>query len=178
MALVATLAEFKAWLNRNDATDDTELTTVLTAASNWVEWRIGGPLAVTAYTETLRCVNQWAIVPTKKPLVSVTSVTWERTGASAIDSTAYKVDTDNNMIRFYWGVQVGWYVVVYTAGLSSVNERVKTAGLEVARHLWLVQNGSSGRGFPGDEVVTPLGFAVPRRAEELLAPSGPMMGFA
>jgi len=178
MALVATLAEFKAWLNRADATDDTELTTVLTAASLWVEWRIGGPLTVTGYTETLRCANGWAIIPSKKPLATVTSITWERTGSSALDATAYKVDTDANLIRFYWGVQAGWYVVVYTAGLASIPDRVKTAGLEVARHLWLVQNGSSGRGFPGDEMPTPLGFAIPRRAEELLVPNGPVMGFA
>lgn len=178
MALVATLAEFKAWLNRSDATDDTELTTVLTAASEWVEWRIGGPLAVTGFTESIRCPNGWALVPHNKPLVSVTSITWERTGAISLDPTAFKVDTDANLIRFYWGVQTGWYVVVYTAGLASIPSRVKTAGLEVARHLWLVQNGSSGRGYPGDEMPTPMGFAIPRRAEELLAAGGPVMGFA
>ena len=169
MALVATLAEFKTWLKYGaGTTDDTTLTTVLTSASLWVEWRIGGPLAVTSFTESVH-TNGWSMIPRQRPLATVTSITPEES-STAMVSTAYKVDTTNHIVRFYRGAAPGWYTLVYTAGLSSIPDRVKTAGLEVARHLWLVQNGSGGRGFPGDEVQTPMGFAIPRRAEQLLIP--------
>lgn len=173
MALVATLAEFKTWLKYGSGTsDDTTLTTVLTSASLWLEWRIGGPLAVTTFTESAH-TNGWSITPRYRPLATVTSITPEL-GTAALDASLYRADTTNHLVRFHYGTVPGWYTLVYTAGLAAVSERQKTAGLEVARHLWLVQNGSSGRGFPGDEVPTPLGFAVPARAEQLLIPD--MMG--
>lgn len=169
MALVATLAEFKTWLKYGTGTgDDATLTDVLTSASLWVEWRIGGPLAVTSITESVQTRGA-TLVPSKRPLVSVTSITPEQS-STALDATGYKVDTTNHLVRFYWGTWPGWYTLVYSAGLSAVSARHKNAGLEVARHLWLVQNGSGGRGFPGDEVMTPMGFAVPARAEQLLIP--------
>lgn len=172
MALVATLSEFKSWLNRTDSTDDTELTMVLTAASQWVESVIGGPLAPTVFTE-YRTVDGRTIAPRRGPLNSVTSITPDQ--GTALDSSTYVVDTDAGLIRLrVW--LCGLYTLVYTAGLTAVNDRQKTAGLEVARHLWLVQNGSSGRGWPSDDLIpTPMGFAVPRRAAELLAPDRPVM---
>lgn len=169
MALVATLAEFKSWLRwtGTGTSEDTKLTDVLTSASEWVEWRIGGPLAVTSYTEK-QLTNGWAIKPFKRPLVAVTSITREL--GTAMDAAAYTVDTDRGLVRFYWGVPRGWYTIVYTAGVATVPYRVKNAGLELARHLWLTQNGSSGRGRSDDDIPVPMGFAVPRRVDELLAP--------
>jgi hypothetical protein len=178
VALVATLAQFKTWLKYGAGTSqDTELTTALTAASSWVEWRQSGPLEVTQYTHRLYCNGQ-LLQPRKLPLVAVVSLTPQ--DGSALSASAYIVDTTNGLIQLRYDGP-GWYTAVYTAGLASVPERVKLAGLETARHLWLVQNGSSTRGFPGDDVVqTPLGFAVPRRAEELMAadPDGTPGGFA
>lgn len=171
MALVATLAEFKIWLKYGSGTaDDSTLTTVLTSATQWLEWRIGGPIEVTSFTESMQ-TRGWSMTPRKRPLVAIASITPEG-GSTALDSTTYRADTTNSIIRFPYGAPPGWYTTVYSAGLSAVTERHKTAGLEVARHLWLVQNGSSGRGFPGaaDETPTPLGFAVPARAEQLLVP--------
>jgi len=167
MALVATLAEFKAWLrwSGSGTGDDARLTDVLTSASEWVEWRIGGPLAVTAYTERHRTLGN-ALIPNKRPLVTVTSITPDL--GTALDPAWYVVDTTTNMIRFYWGTRPSWVTLVYTAGLASVPYRGKNAGLELARHLWLTQNGSSGRGRSDDDIPTPMGFAVPHRVDELL----------
>jgi hypothetical protein len=167
MTLCATLAEFKSWLNYTGTADDTEQTMVLTAASEWVEYAIGGPLSVTSFTEQHK-VEGWSIGLLKVPVATVTSITPDL--GVALDSSTYYVDTTANLIRSRTWL-CGQYTVVYTAGLSSIPNRVKLAGLEVARHLWLIQNGSAGRGYPGDEVIpTPMGFAVPRRALELLAP--------
>jgi hypothetical protein len=169
MTLVATLAEAKAWINyTGGAADDTKMTTVLTAASEWVEYAIGGPLSPTVLTE-LRQLNSCVIQPNKVPLVSVTSITPDQ--GTALDTTSYFADTTSGLIVSRGSWFYGYYTVVYTAGLAAILSRQKTAGLEVFRHLWMVQNGSAGRGYPGEELVqTPLGFAVPRRAQELLAP--------
>lgn len=165
MALIATLAEAKAWVRITGDTQDTQVTTVLTSASEWVEWKIGGPLESTQFTETAK-VHGYAYVPQKRPLISVTSITPDL--GTALDSSRYQVDTTHNLIRFRWGVFAGWYTIVYNAGLTATNYRAKNAGLELFRHLWLTQNGSVGRGRSDDDVPTPLGFAVPRRVDELL----------
>ncbi len=166
MALVATLPEFKAWLRITGTGDDAKLTDVLTSASEWVEWRIGGPLEVTEITERVR-TRGWTMAPSKRPLVDVVSVTWER-ASTPVAATAYEVDPTNGLIRFYRPLFPGWYVLVYEAGLASIPYRAKNAGLELGRHLWLTQNGSVGRGRNDDDIPTPMGFAVPRRVEELL----------
>jgi hypothetical protein len=167
VTLVATLPEFKSWLNYTGTADDTEQTMVLTAASEWVEYAIGGPLSVAAFTEQ-HIVEGWFIQPNKRPLVAVTSITPDQ--GTALDVSTYLVDSTANIVRVRSWL-CGLYTLVYTAGLSTILNRQKLAGLEVARHLWLIQNGSAGRGYPGDDVVpTPMGFAVPRRALELLEP--------
>jgi hypothetical protein len=175
VADVATLVELKAWLRYGSGnSDDSKLTDILHSASEWVEWKIGGPLAPTSFTE-FAPVHGYAYIPQKRPLVSVTSITPDL--GAALDSSRYQVDTTRNMIRFRWGVFAGWYTFVYTAGLASTTYRVKNAGLELCRHLWLTQNGSSGRGRSDDDIPVPMGFAVPRRVDELLATKS-VAGFA
>lgn len=169
MTLVATLAEFKDWLKYGtDTANDTKLTTALTAASQWVEWRIGGPLTVTSFTEHVKTVGNW-ITPANRPIQSVTSITPDL--GSAYSATWYTIDGSRNAIYSYYGWYSGYATLVYTAGLTAILERHKIAGMEVGRHLWTIQNGSSARGYPGDDLIpTPMGFAIPRRAEEMLAP--------
>ncbi len=168
--LVASFAELKKHLNRTDTLDDDELRTYLEAATDFVEWRLGGPLSVRTFTE-LVTIRSWWIQPTKRPLVSVISLTPEL--GSLLDSSAYVVDTGRNMIRIRWGALAGYYTLVYRAGLAVIPERVKLAGLIIAAHLWEVQNGGGGLPFGGDHTVATYGhaFAIPNRAEELLAPS-------
>lgn len=177
MALVATLSELKAHLNyTGDTSRDVEMTVHLEAASDWVEGYIGGPLAVTELTERVQMSGRW-IVPSKRPLVSVTSITPDLSGP--LDSSIYVVDTDRSAIRLLygwdythsWGLSRGWCTVVYLAGLQSIPSRIKLAGLILAAHLWQTQNGGGGLPFPGDSDPTPtlgLGFAVPNRVKELL----------
>lgn len=175
VALVATLAEFKSWLRwqGSGTSEDAKLTDVLTSASEWIEKRLDTSLTVTSFTESHR-TNGWAITPNKKPLVSVTSITPEL--GTALNTSWYTVDTTSNVVRFYWGIRPCWVTLVYTAGYASIPYKVKNAGLELARHLWLTQNGSTARGRADDE-PSPMGFAVPNRVIELLA-DDPVMGFA
>lgn len=168
MALVATLAEFKTHLNRSDTTDDTELTFFLTAASLWTEYAIGGPLDVQTFTEIHWVDGVCDIVPRKRPIVAITSITPDL--GAVLASTSYFADPGTQTIHFRYAASPNWYTLIYTAGLSSIPERVKLAGLEVGRHLWEIQNGSALRGRADDLVPTPFGFAVPRRAQEMLNP--------
>lgn len=167
MADIATLAEVKAQLNKTDSADDAELATYISAATRYVEWRLGGPVAPTSYTERHYLLGE-AIIPRRRPLVSVTSLTSEL-GACAIDAAAYVADTGLGQVTLLRSLPYGWYTLVYTAG-ATPSASAKLAGLIVAQHLWQTQQGSGGRPYPADDVVmTGLGFAVPRRAEELLA---------
>lgn len=167
MALVATLARFKSWIRYTGSStvDDDNLTLALGSATAWLEWRIGGPLEVTSFTERYRC-NGWSIVPNKRPLATVASITPDL--GTVLDSSWYVADTTTNQVRFYYGVRPHWGTLVYGAGLTTVPYNYTNAGLELARHLWLTQNGSSGRGRADDDIPVPMGFAVPRRVDELL----------
>jgi hypothetical protein len=171
--LVATLDQLKAHLNYGTGTtDDTEMQIHLTAATDYVEWRIGGPVSVQTFTER-RWVNGPTLIPRRRPLVSITSITPDF--GTALTSTAYVADTDVNQIVFYYTAG-GWHTLVYTAGLTVIPFNVELAGLIVAAHLWQTQNGFAGRRNSDDLVVTGLGFAVPRRAEELLNAGNAMAG--
>jgi hypothetical protein len=160
--LVASMEEFKQHLNRTDSVDDPELRTHLTAATEWVEDELGGPVTPTTYTEVHAGPE---IVPRKRPLISVTSITPYL--GTALVAGAYRVDTDTSVISLRYGAG-NELTVVYRAGLSAIPERVKLAGLIVAAHLWETQNGFAGRRNADEFVQSGLGFAVPRRALQLL----------
>lgn len=167
--LVATLDELKAHLNyTGGTTDDVELGLYLTAATDWIEKRIGGPLSVTNFVERVP-VNGWWITPSQRPLVAVNSLTSEL--GPALDANSYVVDTLRGGIRIRWGAFTGWYVLDYNAGLAVVPYRYKLAGLILTAHLWQTQNGGGGLPFPGDSDVPQFGwsFAIPNRVKELLS---------
>lgn len=161
---VASIEEFKAHLNRTDVADDAELRTHLSAATDWVEDEIGGPVSPTSFTEVHAGVVG-EIVPRKRPLISVTSLTPYL--GTALTASAYRADTDLSVIYFRYAAGTE-FTLVYRAGLTVIPERVKLAGLIVAAHLWETQNGFGGRRNADELATTGLGFAVPRRAMQLL----------
>jgi hypothetical protein len=169
---VVSLEELKAQLNRTDTADDLELRTYLASATRYVENRIGGPVSVQTFTER-RWVDGPTLIPRRRPLVSITSITPDF--GTALTTSAYFADTDANQIVFYY-TSGGWHTIVYKAGQQQVNENVKLSGMIVAQHLWDTQNGFAGRRNADDLVQTGLGFAVPRRAEELLGAGDAISG--
>lgn len=175
-ALVASLEELKERLRRTsaDVTDDVDLRSHLVAATDIVEYFIGGPLAKTSFTEMI--YHDGPIFPRNRPLVSVTSLTPYQ--SLALGTTEFVVDTGLGMITpvaFAWGGLPA--TLVYVAGWTQIPERIKRAGLEMAWHLWLMRNGTSGRGYPGsdDTTVSALGYAVPLRVVQMLAPDTQVM---
>lgn len=161
---VISMEEFKAQIRRTDDADDPALRTYLASATRYVENRVG-PVSVQTFTER-HFVTGFTLIPRRRPLVSVTSITPDFGGV--LDPTAYTADTDMNQVVFYWGIWPTWHTMVYKAGWAQLPENAKLAGSMVAQHLWDVQNGFAGRRPNDDFIQTGFGFAVPRRAEELL----------
>lgn len=164
---VVSLEEFKTQLKRTDDADDLALRSYLASATRYVEHRTGGPVSVQTFTER-HFITGFTLIPRKRPLVSVTSITPDF--GTVLTASAYIADTDANQIVFYWGIWPTWHTVVYRAGRAQPDENIKLAGMIVAQHLWETQNGFAGRRGADDFVQTGLGFAVPRRAEQLLVP--------
>lgn len=163
---VASLEEFKAQINRTDSTDDIELRGHLASSTRYVEYRIGGPVSVQSFTERHFIVGD-TVIPRCRPLVAVTSITPDF--GTALPASAYVADTGVNQIFLYYPVLPAWHTLVYMAGQALPAENIKLAGLIVAQHLWETQNGFAGRRNADDMIQTGMGFAVPRRAEQLLA---------
>lgn len=160
---VASLDELKHQLRRTDDADDLELRGHLASATRYVEKRLGGPVSVQSFTER-HLVTGPSIVPRRRPLVAVASITPDF--GTALTTDAYVADTDVNQIILRHGL-AGWYTLVYSAGFAQPGENAKLAGLIIAQHLWETQNGGGGRRGQ-DMVPSGLGFAIPRRAAEML----------
>lgn len=165
----ATLAELKEHLTwpSGDTSNDTELTRHLNAADAMVDKKVG-PSTVTSITERHGVVGG-LIMLRRFPVVAVTSITPD--DATALAASAYVVDTQLGGVEIKDG-RPGAFTVVYTAGHSPVPDALKLATLIVAQHLYMTQHGGGGRVFPGEEYVTVAGtgFAIPRRAAELMRP--------
>lgn len=177
--LPITVEALRAHLNMASTIHDAELTLHLTAATIAVEGRVG-PVVARAFTGN-HAAGNGVLVVTQRPLVSVQSVT-------AADGTAYltaDVRTHPAGLIFRDGPHCFWpgrYDVAYTAGRAEVPENLSVAVLIVAAHLWETQRGAMARGRTlgdmGDggqatAMAMLRGFALPRRALELLQPDEP-----
>lgn len=162
--------------------DEGELTFWLGAATLAVEGRVG-PLVARSFTERREARNGVLCVA-RTPLVSVESLALPSgtTVAGTIDAHPSGV-VSRRGDRLY-----GEYVVTYTAGREEVGENLSGAVLIVAGHLWETQRGNSARGRTlsewdgatgaADVGAVLRGFALPRRALELLQPDDLGMSFA
>lgn len=164
----ATLAELKKHLGRNvDTAQDSELTLVLEAAHEAVEAHIG-PVLWRTVSETVRARSGVVLLRTA-PVVSVTALTASLLPVSHVlhaEAGILTVGTEGDL------------EATYVAGRTLVPAAVRLATLIIAAHLWEQQQRRS-RTLPGRDLATvpmvedqavPMGFAVPARALELLAP--------
>lgn len=167
-----TVADLKAHLQypaNDDGTDDGELGYFLSAAVEVVEG-IVGPLSPCSVTETHYGVSSNLIVLDKAPVVSLTSVT------TAVPRllTDFTLDAETGVLRTIPGIRIyGDVTVTYVVGRSGVPFGVHLASVVIAAHLWQTQRGngpSAGPLQPDLAPPVPMGFAIPSRATELLAP--------
>jgi hypothetical protein len=77
--------------------------------------------------------------------------------------------THTSGLPFYYGD----YIWSYTGGRLIIPPCIYEASKVILKHIWLVEGGGSGTGSgSGDDqtTATPMGFAVPNRALQLMAP--------
>jgi hypothetical protein len=104
------------------------------------------------------------------PVVSLTSV------ASVDGSTTWDVDdlhastVSGELLALRGNTLKGRLLITYQAGHATPPASYKPAGLIILQHLWETRRGTQGVSHGGDnEVYIPqLGYAIPRRAHELL----------
>ena len=171
-----TVTDLKIHDNQTSSTDDNELQDHLDAAIEVVEG-IVGPISSGTVTETHYNVSSDVLVLKRMPVASLVSVS-SRVGATttALTLADYELDADTGLLRAVSGAGFyGSYTVSYTVGRSALPASIKLAVLIVAEHLWRTQRGVAPSPLDVQnqefEQASPsgVGFAVPRRAAELLA---------
>lgn len=109
------------------------------------------------------------------PVAALTSVA-DISGTPTWDVSALHFTTSTGAVQALSGPTLrGRLTVTYTAGPTSPAANHKAAGLIILQHLWQTRRGAGAIARGGeDEVYVPaLGYAVPRRAVELLGLSLP-----
>lgn len=174
------LSELLLHLNMTTASssDQIELATHLEAAVGIVEGEVGPmvPRAVTerVYSPTGTLVLRTGNVLELSAVESVGNGIVAPIGA-AVPVDLATIDADGGLL---YGTVPGSYRVTYTAGYDPVPAALRLAVLIVAAHLWDTQRGRGarprtvaiGQGGGDQQVSVPMGFLVPNRALELMAP--------
>lgn len=174
---LVTLAETKLHLNipTADTTNDAELELYINAVTVIVEKRTG-PVVNRDVTETVPGGS--TLFLSSPPAVSLTAVAGAHGDTTSYTEADLYLDGPAGVVYpAYGSANFGptHVTVTYVAGRgATAPSAIKLAALIVLKHLWETQRGASllpVQGF-GDEAATTfgLGFALPNRALELLAP--------
>jgi hypothetical protein len=157
-----TVDEVKRHANITTSTSDDEVELMRDAAQDAVEGLIG-PVLWRTVTQRISA-NDSTLVLNTTPVLSVTSLTLSGSPAT------YTV-IDGGMLADV--TARGDVVATYVAGRTVVPGAVRLAALIIAAHLWQTQLGSAPTqlqdGFNNEPTVG-LGYAIPNRAADLLAP--------
>jgi hypothetical protein len=159
-------------LSTTSASDD-ELQLWVDAAISAVEKARGETVDVQSFTDEVAVVGR-SVTLAHIPVVSLTSVVAVDTDTTW-DVAALRVSPSGVVTAVSGPALQGTVVVTYTAGQANPPSNYKIAGLIILQHLWETRRGTMGPAHGGDgEVYMPqLGYAVPRRAVELLGLSLP-----
>ena len=170
MALV-TLADAKKQLNTSayGDVDDDELQRYVDAVTKPMEDAAGRTLDARSFTDVVQLSNATGVMLAHAPVTAVTAVA-TTDGATSWDPANLFVDRDSGMVTVTSGPSLsGQVAFTYTAGVTPVAANVQVAALITIQHLWETKRGAGGVSMGGEgETFVPRGFAVPRRATELL----------
>lgn len=186
---LVTLTETKKALKLDQSgTHDGLLAAWITAVSLRVD-ELCGPVVIRTITDELHDGGSNLIFPRYLPVATVTTLAEYDSNGVATTLTAEDYDTkpadgyllDGELIRrrssgtdylFVWGRRN--VRLTYTAGraasTSAVSEQFKRAALIILAHMWREEHGQAAQGFTpnGDIVTVGAGWAIPRRARDLL----------
>lgn len=165
----------KVHLNITGTASDVELAGILSAAQGVVEAMLPAPLEPASVVEVFPA--GLVLVLRRAPVLSVDSVTATGRPLPLVVGTDAIADLDTGIIRILptvWGASQGTLSVAYTYGWWGLPDSLRLALFIVAAHLWETQRGASGLPMPGSD-STPgmgvgMGYALPNRALELIAP--------
>lgn len=173
----------------SDTSHDADLTaTYIPATTVIVEDQVGPVMTQTGLTWTRDGGKPYILLPSK--VTAVTQVT--ETGTALVANVDYTVNLIAGTVTrgsvqqpyvFLPGQQniVVTYNAGYAAAPSNVKANVTLAARIILAHLWQAdqQGYRPSFGAPDTDVVmTPSGFAIPRRAASLLRPTPNVPGFA
>ena len=179
MAIV-TLAAAKAQLNINstDTSEDIELQGYVDAATAAVETQLGqvvDPRTVVDQLDFPGGVTSFLL--RSAPVISLTSlVALDGATTWTVGSSVMHVDALSGCVTVLSGPPViGSVLATYQAGYTVVPANIRLAALIIVQHLWETQRGAMGvqLGGDSDNWMAGRGFAIPRRAVELLGPQLP-----
>ena len=160
---------------------DNEIAVMVASIESALERITGGPLATTTVTERVRVGHGYrSLALRERPVVEVLSITDIASG-TALALFDLDVDTNAGIVRRtllqpFWS-RGPYYTVVYTAGWGiSLPSAFNLAARVILAHLWEIQQGPGVRPSMGGSDMTRtyrdvgLGFAIPNRAMEIMAP--------
>jgi uncharacterized phiE125 gp8 family phage protein len=178
---IVSLADARAQLNfgASETADDDELRGFIGAATGAVERALGRVVVRRPFTDRFDISGAVTeLLLRHVPLLSLTSVV-SADGATTWSTANLRGDSETGLVTVAaGGAFTGSLDVTYLAGLQVVPEDYRLAGLIIIQHLWETQRGAMSVQLGGDnETYMPgRGFAIPRRALELLDP--PLPGVA
>lgn len=180
---IVSLDEVKAHLNITSETNDDEIRRFIDAASDLAENYVGCILGRKSFTSEKYDGNIDIIRLRNPRAINIISV--YENGILLTDKD-YMVDpAGQRIIRLASGTLnvPNWYgvwapgvqniVISYTSGFLISPSAAKQGVLEIIRHLWQTQRGSTsvlGRSQTGDDYYQTPTYSLPRRAMELLDP--------
>lgn len=176
---IVTLTDVKAQLNisASDTSDDVELQGYIDAATAAVETQLGQVVDQRTAVDRLDLVGSSVFLLQSTPVISLTSITsLDGTQTWSVSPSVMHVDSTSGCVTVLSGASVsGPVLVTYQAGMVAVPANVRLAGLIIIQHLWETQRSVMGVQLGGDQetYVVGRGFAIPRRAIELLGPQLP-----
>lgn len=165
---VILLYEVMAYLRMSPSStnvDESVLQATIDTAESMVAQRVG-PLASGAQSSIVFGGPSFVLPTTTTAITSATDL-----DGNAVTS-GFKVGVGGVVTNS--SCALGTWTLVYTAGWAEMPAPVRTAVLELVRHLWRPQRGTAAR--PVDDSPAP-GYLIPNRVRELLDPYA-LPGFA
>lgn len=182
---IISLSAAKAALNLDysDSSNDEELRQLIEAVTAAVENYRGEVIVrrtVADYVSGRRATTRRRLVLSKRPVLSLTSVTRPYDGYAWDPTQAVLVDPEAGIIVSYGTPFYGDMVITYLAGYSAVPANYIEGAKIILKHLWQVQQtpGMGPSPFTGGDVSPSpgAGYAIPNRAAQLLGGRAPLVG--
>lgn len=171
---IVSLADARAQLNMGptETGDDDELRGFIGAATRAVERALGKVVVRRSVTDRFTVSGSaTAVLLRNVPVLSLTSAV-SADGATSWDTNSLQVDGETGLVTVTSGPAfTGTLDFMYQAGETVIPENYQLAGKIILQHLWETQRGAMGVQLGGGDVDMALasrGFAIPRRALELL----------